>query len=140
MYERDTIHEFTSIIAQLSIDPVPVRAVLKDEKWLDPDYWKTEKLGRRLDDASGKFLVGTFMENLFLPTHNAYDELARHGKITTVILSTDDNWYPRKRIDMLCEANGIRRHLIPAAKDHFFTNAWKDVWDFLIQELAAGAR
>lgn len=139
MYRRGTIHEFTSIIAQLAVDPAPVRAVLENEQWLDPVYWENEKIRQRLDNASGKFLVGTFLEKLFLPTHNAYDDLGRHGKKTTIILSTEDNWYPRQRVDGLCEKHGIRRQMIPAAGDHFFTGAWKDVWNFILAELAGRA-
>ena len=137
MYDSGTIQEFNIRIAQFSRDQHLVFSVLQNRRWLDAGYWRSENLKNRLNDVSDIFRIGSFLEELFIPTHNAFDELAICRNITTMLLSTDDRWYPRKRIDELCEKHHITRCIIPDAADHFFTGAWGSVWKMILEDLEA---
>ncbi len=134
MYDCGTINEFNLRVAEFALEKEFVLTVLHDRRWMDKDYWHSENLKRRLNDISGRFLIGSFLEELFIPTHNAFGELAACRNKSTILLATDDHWYPRRRINELSDKHGISSRIIPEAGDHFFTGAWKTVWQIVLEE------
>ena len=128
MYQRKTITEFIDILCAQTHDDTLVRRVLADEKWLEADVWKSHGYRHMLDDVPARLRVGTFLENLFLPGHNAFEELERFAGCTHILMAEEDTWYPAATIRGLARTYGIPIEILTEAQDHFFNGAWERVW------------
>lgn len=135
MYRIGTIMEFNGIAAALTSDKKFTLSVLENEEWMEPEKWKKEEYQKRLNDISGDFRVGSFLELLFIKGYNAFDDLVLHGNKSTVLLPRQDNWYPFETVKAVTDRGNIRLQVLEAAGDHFFTGAWGAVWDILFADL-----
>ena len=128
MYRRNTITEFIDILCAYTRDDTLVRRVLADEQWLDADFWKSQDLRCLLDDVPARMHVGSFLENLFLPGHNAFEELERFAGRTRIFMAAEDTWYPAAAVRCLAGKHGIPLETVAEAQNHFFTGGWERVW------------
>ncbi len=128
MYQRNTISEFIDILCANTEDGTLVRKVLADERWLDSEVWESQGLRQLLDDVPARLKVGTFLEKLFLPGHNAFEELAMLARRTRILVAPDDTWYPAATTGGLALWHSIPIETIAEAQNHFFTGAWEHVW------------
>ena len=128
MYQRNTICEFIDILCANTDDGTVVRKVLADEQWLDAGVWESQGYRQLLDDVPARLKVGTFLERLFLPGHNAFEELAMFARRTRILTAQEDTWYPAATIGGLGLWHGISVETIAEAQNHFFTGGWERVW------------
>ena len=128
MYQRKTISEFIDILCTYTNDDTLVRRVLADEKWLDADVWRSKGYRQMLDDVPARIHVGAFLENLFLPGHNAFKELEKFAGRTRIFVTEDDTWYPVATTRGLAARYGIPIETMAEAQNHFFAGAWDLVW------------
>ena len=128
MYARKTIAEFIDILCTYVQDDTIVRKVLADEQWLDAEIWKSHGYRQMLDSVPSRIHLGTFLENLFLPGHNAFEELGRFAGRTRIFMAGEDTWYPAATTSGLAEKYGIPIQTLPEAQNHFFMGAWERVW------------
>jgi pimeloyl-ACP methyl ester carboxylesterase len=128
MYQRNTISEFTDILCANTEDGTLVRKVLADETWLDAEVWNSRNYRRLLDEVPARILVGTFLEKLFLPGHNAFEELGMFARQTRIFTAPEDTWYPAATTGGLALWHGIPIETITEAQNHFFTGGWERVW------------
>lgn len=128
MYERKTISEFVDIICAYAHNDTLLRKVLADENWLEADVWKSNDYRRMLDDLPARIHLGTFLENLFLPGHNAFRELEAFAARTRIFTAEEDTWYPAATTRRLAREYGIPLETTAGAHNHFFNGAWGRVW------------
>ena len=140
MYQRNTIAEFIDILCAYTQDDTLVRRVLADAQWLDADVWKSRDYKHLLDNIPARMHVGTFLENLFLPGHNAFAELARFAGRTRIFTAAKDTWYPAATTGGLARKYGIPLETIAQAQNHFFTGGWERVWKEVLHSILSPAR
>jgi len=128
MYQRKTISEFVDVLCMYTRDDTIPRRVLADEKWLDTDVWKSNSYRQMLDEVPARIHLGAFLENLFLPGHNAFKELEKFAGRTRIFVTKDDTWYPVATTRGLADRFGIPIETMPEAQNHFFAGAWDRVW------------
>ncbi|HOO34526.1 MAG TPA: alpha/beta fold hydrolase [Smithella sp.] len=128
MYQRKTIDEFVSILCAYVQDDTLVRKVLVDDKWLDADLWKARHYTHLLDHVHARMRIGTFLERLFIPGHNAFAQLERFSAQTRIFMAGEDTWYPAATTRRLADKYGIPVETLPEAQNHFFTGAWDSMW------------
>jgi len=133
MYQRKTIAEFIDILCAYVQDDAPVRKVLADNEWLEADVWQSHNYRRLLDDVPARMRIGTFLERLFIPGHNAFTELKKFSGQTRILMAEDDTWYPAATINSLARTFGISVETLPEAQGHFFSGAWDHVWTKVLQ-------
>jgi pimeloyl-ACP methyl ester carboxylesterase len=138
MYQRKTISEFIDILCANTQDGTLVREVLADEQWLDADVWQSHGYRQLLDDVPARLHVGTFLEKLFLPGHNAFEELAMFARRTRIFVAPDDTWYPAATTGGLALWYGIPIETIADAQNHFFTGGWERVWAEVLHLMSLG--
>lgn len=138
MYRKHTIREFIDILCALADDDSVVRAVLADEQWLVEDRWRKEGYREILDGVWSRARIGTFLERLFIPGHNAFAELAENSNRCLILTAKEDSWYPAETISRLAAAHNIRMKNIAEAQNHFFAGGWDRVWDEAMNLTAAG--
>jgi len=136
LYDRGNIGEFNDILAMRAGARDVIDECLGDSRWMDRAYWDEMGLRRYMDAKSGPLMVGTFLENLFLPGHNAYGYLREKARVTDVIVAAEDHWYPLEETKRLAADYGFSLTEIKQARDHFFTRAWKHVWALILGELS----
>ena len=136
LYEYGNIGEFNSILAMRAGTSDVIHEHLGDKRWMDRAYWEKNKLRQYMDEKSGKILIGTFLENLFIPGHNAYSFLKEKAAVTDVILAAEDHWYPLEETRRLAREYGFTLTEISQARDHFFTRAWTHVWAFILEKIS----
>ncbi len=128
MYQRNTIYEFIDILCANTDDGTVVRKVLADDQWLNAEVWESRGYRQLLDDVPARLKVGTFLEKLFLPGHNAFEELAMFARRTRILVAPDDTWYPAATTGGLALWHSIPIETVAEAQNHFFTGAWERVW------------
>lgn len=128
MYQRKTIAEFIDIVCTYAHNDSVVRRVLADEQWLNAGVWKSRGYRQMLDDVPARIHLGTFLENLFLPGHNAFAELERFAGRTRIFMTDNDTWYPGATVRGLADKYGIPIETMAEAQNHFFMGAWERVW------------
>jgi len=137
MYRIKTIAEFNMLIGAITRDRDFTLSVLENEEWMEPETWRKKDYLKRLNDISGDFHVGSFLEILFIDGYNAFDDLILHGEKSTVLLPRQDNWYPFETVKALTDRGNVRLQILQEAGDHFFTGAWGAVWDWVLEDLTA---
>ena len=135
MYQRKTISEFIDILCAYTQDDTLVRKVLTDEKWLDAGVWKSRDYRNLLDEVPSRIHVGTFLERLFLPGHNAFEELGKYAGKTQIFMAEQDTWYPAATTKGLARGYGIPVKTIVEAQNHFFTGGWERVWTEVLNSI-----
>ncbi|MEE9910818.1 MAG: alpha/beta fold hydrolase [Deltaproteobacteria bacterium] len=140
MYQRNTIAEFIDILCAYTQDDTLVRRVLADSQWLDADIWKSHGYRHLLDCVPARMHIGAFLENLFLPGHNAFRELAGFAAHTRIFMAAQDTWYPAATVRVLAGKHGIPLETIPQAQNHFFTGGWERVWAEVLHSILPPAR
>lgn len=133
MYQRKTIAEFIDILCTYAHNDAVVRRVLADEKWLNADAWKSHGYRQMLNDVPARIHLGTFLENLFLPGHNAFAELERFAGRTRIFMTENDTWYPAATVRGLADKYGIPIETMAEAQNHFFMGAWEHVWTEILR-------
>lgn len=128
MYQRKTISEFIDILCTYTRDDTLPRMVLADEKWLDVEVWKSNGYRQMLDEVPSRIHLGVFLENFFLPGHNAFAELEKYAGRTRIFITEDDTWYPIATTRGLADRFGIPIETLAEAQNHFFAGAWERVW------------
>jgi alpha/beta superfamily hydrolase len=79
--------------------------------------------------------IGAFLENLFIPGHNAFQELAFFSSRCSILLASEDTWYPADTVKNLAVTNNIDVHTVEEAANHFFAGGWDRVWDMAVNIL-----
>jgi pimeloyl-ACP methyl ester carboxylesterase len=138
MYQRNTIREFIDILSSFSEDDSVIRKVLSDDKWLSADIWKKNNYRDILNRIHSRMQIGTFLENLFIPGHNAFRELAYFKDCSSILIARDDTWYPADTIRKLANENNIDVCTVEEAENHFFAGGWDRVWDEAFKIVASG--
>lgn len=133
MYQRGTIAEFIDILCAYTEDDTLVRRVLADDKWLTAEVWKANNYRHMLDAIPSRLRGGEFLENLFIPGHNAFEELARFAGRTRIFMAEEDTWYPAATTLGLALKYGIHIETLPEAENHFFSGAWDRVWSEVLR-------
>lgn len=128
MYERKTIFEFIDIVCANTDNDAIVRRILADKDWLESDVWNSHNYRQILDDLPSRIHLGTFLENLFMPGHNAFRELEMFAGSTRILIAEEDTWYPAETTRGLALKYGIPIEALAEAHDHFFQGAWRRVW------------
>lgn len=128
MYQRKTIAEFIDVLCANAYDDTLVRRVLADEQWLAADVWESQGYRQLLDDVPARIHIGTFLENLFLPGHNAFAKLGMFAGRTRIYMAAEDTWYPAATTRGLARTYGIPIATLAEAQNHFFTGGWERVW------------
>ncbi len=137
MYRKKTIREFVDILCTLAEDDSLVRTVLADDQWLEEDKWRKEGYREILNGVRSRVRIGTFLERLFIPGHNAYVELAENSSRCLILTAREDSWYPAETIRRLAAAHNILMKNIDEAQNHFFAGGWECVWDEAMNLAAA---
>jgi len=128
LYSRNNIGEF---IKSLQLTDSRIIEIISTDSWLDERYWKENDLKNRInrysEETSSGSKLGTFLENLFIPTKRVYSCLEHLHEKTVLFFPTEDNWYPIEDGVRIAEKYDFPYFTIAKANNHFFRNAWKDV-------------
>ena len=136
MYRKNKIREFIDILcAYITGNDAVVRAVLSNEQWLSPDKWHQMGYRDLLDHVPARTPIGSFLENLFIPGHNAFQELAASGRRCLIMMAKEDSWYPVETIQRLAIDHNLQLQRVEEASNHFFAGGWDRVWDTTMQML-----
>jgi len=135
MYRLGTIMEFNNLLAEYASDRESVLKILENPQWMDTDLWQSKGYRSYLDGLSGDMLIGTFLEHLFINGFNAYDDLINFSDRTRILIAEDDNWYPLERTVNMARENSIPVSTVSGANDHYFTEAWGNVWEIVFDDL-----
>ncbi len=135
LYAEGNIREFNDILALRAGKTDVISEHLNDSRWMDGDYWREMNLRRYMDGKSGELQIGSFLENLFIPGHNAFNLLQKEASRTDILLAVEDHWYPLEETRAKAREYGISLREISQARDHFFTRAWPPVWEYIIGEI-----
>lgn len=135
MYDNGAITEFNTMLAADSPDKDFVYSVLKNTRWLDADYWRKNNLEEKLDAVSGDFLIGRFLDSLFIDGMSGIDAFGDFSGRIELLLPSEDRWYSLARTRKLAE-----KHKVPVndrldAHDHYLTRAWRNVWDYILDKI-----
>ncbi len=138
MYSRNTFHEFSTPLVSMAKEKQQVLDIINDKTWLDPAVFMEKKIEETLNALSGPFKIGTFLDRLFISGNiNAENDLVANRENCSMILPENDNWYPQDVLRQLAAVNDIPVISSFGAPDHFFTKAWKNVWDYVLDVLVA---
>jgi hypothetical protein len=107
--------------------------ILKNDEWIKPEVWQRQDYREKFDRISVKILLGTLMQKLFIEGYNTFRDLELLAEKTSIILPLQDNWYPMELTNSLALKSGIPVETISDAKDHYFTGAWKHVWNRVLE-------
>ncbi|MBE7413002.1 MAG: alpha/beta hydrolase [Leptospiraceae bacterium] len=128
LYIRNNIQEFTN---SLRLTDSRILSILSNDKWLNPDYWEENDLKNLINDYSNEIIngaeLGTFLENIFIPTKEVHSCIGRLKGQIVFIYPTKDIWYPIEEGVNYSNNFQFPYYTISSAKDHFFKNAWKFV-------------
>ena len=107
--------------------------LIKDD-WLDPQLWHDNELRAYLDSisegATGEgLLIGTLLEDLYMPGHSVASELGKFRGRCTVVTSTQDLWCPVSKTAESAALYGVDHEVLASAPDHFMNGAWPDIWE-----------
>jgi len=139
MYRKKTIQEFIDILCTyITGDDAVVRAVLSDEQWLSPDKWYQERYRDLLDQVPARTPIGSFLEKLFIPGHNAFQELAASSRRCLIMMAKEDSWYPAETVQRLAIDHNIQVQKVEEAVNHFFAGGWDRVWDTTMEMIIRG--
>ena len=137
LYKNNKIDEFTN---SLRLKNREILNILSNEKWMEKNFWDNANLKAKINrlatkDSAIKLELGTFLENIFIPTKTFYDCFNNLSEKSEILLPSEDIWFPIKdSVDTATKFN-FPFHIIENAKDHFFRNAWKDVSSHISKSL-----
>ncbi len=136
MFGENTFHEFSTPLVSLSTDKQQVLNIINDRKWLDPAVFIENEIEKKLNDLSGEFKIGSFLDRFFISgSINADNDLINNREKCSIFLPENDNWYSQYDIRTLAEVNNIPVFSSFGAPDHFFTKSWKRVWNHVLDVL-----
>jgi len=135
LYENGKEAEANILIAALTDDREFMLSLLNNSRWMERDVWEMNSYKERINAISGKVLIGTLMEKLFLEGYNAFHDLEVHSAETSILFPVSDNWFPMTLTLSLAAESGIKTETIKEAGDHYFTGAWKHVWKRILEEM-----
>jgi pimeloyl-ACP methyl ester carboxylesterase len=141
MYDAKTFPEFIDYLSDPGGDNAVVEAIFSDGRWLDPQYWRDQRLGDRLDfrtNGTGKIVfesLGRFLENVLFPGHNVVPQLAAVADRARIFLPGEDHWVSAERTAEIARDLGIPCTTVPHARDHMFSGGWPVVWAHLLDDL-----
>lgn len=128
LYDTGRQAEANVLISALSTDRDFMLPVLENDEWMNPGVWARENYREQFDKVSGRLLVGSLMQKLFIEGYNTFRDLELLADKTSIILPVEDHWYPMDLTNSLAHKSRIPVETIHEAKDHYFTGAWKSVW------------
>lgn len=135
MYENGAVKEFNMMVAAASPDQDFVLSVLDNTKWMESEYWLENNLEERLDAVSGEFLIGRFLDRLFIEGMSAYSEFEALSNRLELLLPSEDRWYPLESTRALAEKYHIPINDNLDAHDHYMTRAWQNVWQYVLETI-----
>lgn len=135
MYGNGAVKEFNMMVAAASPDQGFVLSVLDNTKWMEPGYWLENNLEERLDAVSGEFLIGRFLDRLFIDGMSAYKEFEKFSNRLELLLPSEDRWYPLESTKALADKYQIPVNENLDAHDHYMTRAWKNVWQYILDTI-----
>lgn len=133
LYENGNQKEANTIIASLTSGNGFILSILENNHWMNREVWETNSYREKFDAESVKLLIGTFMQKLFIEGFNAFNDLKLHSARTSMLLPVTDNWFPMSVTTGLATQNGIKTETITEATGHYFTGAWKYVWNRVME-------
>lgn len=137
MYETGGSHEFTDLIASLAVNPDPVKKILETPDWIDSSIWNSKNLKKTLDDLSESMAIGSLLEAIFIPGYNAFDEFLKLSEKIEIIYPLKDSWYPESTVMRLAFSCNVPVIRDLGGKDHYFTGAWKNIWNYIEKRLVS---
>lgn len=137
MYESGTIEEFINIILSISGDPDKVKRIIETTEWLKNEIWDKNGLKDLLDSYSKEIPIGSLLEAIFIPGHNSFKELGLYARSIEIIYPVKDTWYPERTVMGLAREHGVKIIRDLGGKDHYFTGAWKNVWNYIENRLVS---
>ena len=132
MYKNKSINEFNMMLAASALDQGFVLSTLETDAWLMPENWQTNNLREKLDAVSGDFKIGRFLDKLFIDGISGYKDLEIQSDISELLLPVADNWYPLSSTREFAGKHHIPINDTLGAHDHYFTRAWKNVWQYVL--------
>jgi len=128
LYDHSRQSEANFLISSFSSEKEYMMGILQDSTWMNCDEWNRNSYREKFDKTSGKILIGTLMQKLFIEGYNTYRDLELLAEKTSIIMPVEDHWFPMDLTRSLAEKSRIRVETIEEAKDHYFTGAWKFAW------------
>ena len=135
MYGNGAVREFNMMVAAASPDQEFVLSVLDNTQWLEPEYWRENNLQERLDAVSGEFMIGRFLDRLFIKGMSVYKDLESQNGISELLLPSEDKWYPLESTRAFASKHEIAINDNLDAHDHYLTRAWKNVWQYVLETI-----
>ncbi len=132
MYKNKSIDEFNLMLAASASDQALVLSTLEADSWLEPENWQANNYREKLDAVSGDFKIGRFLDKLFIEGISGYKDLEAQSKISELLLPSVDNWYPLNSTREFAAMHHIPINDTFDAHDHYFTRAWKNVWQYVL--------
>ncbi len=133
LYMNQHQPEINTLISSLTSNKEFMHKLLENNEWMKHEVWEKKFCRIKINAISGNLLIGSLMEKLFIEGYNAFQDLKLHREKTTILLPVSDNWYPMTVTSELAAQNGINLETIIEAKDHYFTGAWKYVWQRILE-------
>ncbi|NLV67154.1 MAG: alpha/beta hydrolase [Spirochaetes bacterium] len=128
LYDTGREDEANLLISAFSSEKDYMLGILRDSRWMNRDEWEGNGYREKFDKTSGKILIGTLMQKLFIEGYNTFRDLELLAEKTSIILPVEDHWYPMDLTNSLAHKFCIPVQTINQAKDHYFTGTWKHVW------------
>lgn len=135
LYDQGRQAEANVLISTFSSEKKYMLGILQESSWMNRDEWENNGYREKFDRTSGRILIGSLMQKLFIEGYNTFRDLELLAKETTIILPVEDHWFPMDLTYSLAEKSDIPVETISEAKDHYFTGAWKHVWRRVLEEM-----
>lgn len=141
MYENNTINEFISLFMKPGNENTALKEMLASKDWLEEEYWTELELKSEFNFAHEglnqiKFeSVGKFLENIFHPGDQVYDDLKKNKKVSQIYLPASDNWFPIKKTQEAAKKSKVPLNIFKEATNHFFIEAWPLFWHKFMKNL-----
>ncbi len=134
MYRNGFQTELIAAISKWVTDVRLLTDLLSTEQWLDREHWDSNELRHRIDKISQGILLGEFLEDFYLHTHDVSGSLASFGG-ASLFVSMRDHWYDPKLIVDIADYSHVPYTLCGDAEDHYFRSAWPSVWSKVIPSI-----
>lgn len=140
LYESQNISEFFLSFLKSEEDFGSLPKFLRDPDWLNPTVWRDHDYrsicnGGKLNFRTPNFLLGDWLENLFIPTRNCVLDLEQKNKNSVLFLPKEDIWFHTEFTLEQAEKRDWRIEIVEMATNHFFKGGWEFVWNEVLSEL-----
>lgn len=135
MYANGIFEEFISAIERWTYDKSSLVSILEDGKWLNMQYWHTNKLRHKIDEISNNLYLGSFLEDFYIPGYNTYPFINYSNDKSTIYLSKNDKWFPTKSTERISRDLDIPMFVMENSENHFMTGCWDSIWENITKSL-----